>query len=139
MRRRFDQLLDLGELGGALRVDEVDALEVEHERTEPVDVRLCTARTRSSSASAVAKNRPPSIRSTATPGKRLVVGVLVEVAEHLRPRLATEQWHGRAASRRRSASRATATMPITTPGSTPADSTPTIAATAIQKSKRFTR
>ncbi len=29
--------------------------------------------------------------------------------------------------------------PITTPASTPADSTPTIAATAIQKSKRVTR
>ena len=30
-------------------------------------------------------------------------------------------------------------MPITTPASTPAESTPRMAAAAIQKSKRFTR
>ena len=54
-----------------------------------------SSRTRSSSASAVAKNRPPSKRSTDDARERLVAGVLVEVAEHLRAGLATEQRHRR--------------------------------------------
>ena len=54
-----------------------------------------SSRTRSSSASAVAKNRPPSRRSTAMPGNVSSRGVLVEVAEHLGPGLAAEQRHRR--------------------------------------------
>ena len=55
------------DLRRALGVDEVDALEVEHERPVGTAV-LGEPRTRSSSASAVAKKRPPSMRRTAMPG-----------------------------------------------------------------------
>ena len=98
-----------------------------------------TARTRSSSASAVAKNRPPSSRSDGDARERLVA----RDSRRARGRPACPA-RGRAAasaarSRRRRASRARATTPMTTPASTPAESTPTIAATAIQKSNRVTR
>ena len=49
-------------------------------------------RTRSSSASEVAKNSPPSSRTTATPGP-LVVGVLGQLAEDLGARLARQHRH----------------------------------------------
>ena len=79
-----------------------------------------SARTRSSSACEVAKNRPPSSRRVTTPGGASTTGIggLVETLMS------------------QSSERAT---PITTPASTPEDSTATIAATAIQKSKRATR
>ena len=58
---------DLGELRGALRVDEIHALEVEHDGVHPV----ASLRERADpllERVAVAKNRPPSRRTTTMPG-----------------------------------------------------------------------
>ena len=134
----FGELVDLPDLRRALGVDEVDALEIEHERA---------------ARSAVLGQRADAILERFGGGEeeaaveaqdhdareRLVGGVLVEVAEHLGPRLAAEQRHRRPRRDVDEPDRATATTPITTPASTPTESTPTIAATATQKSKRVTR
>ena len=84
------------ELRRSLRVDEVHALEVQHERVQVRLVRGRRSRTRSSSAPAVAKNSPPSMPDDRHAGIGLVVRVLVELAEHLRARLATQDRHRRA-------------------------------------------
>ena len=72
------------------------------------------------------------------PGNVSSLGVLVEVAEHLRPGSRPSSGIGgpgrdvhQPPERQRDADH--------DPASTPADSTPTIAATAIQKSNRVTR
>ena len=135
---RFGELVELGQLRRALGVDEVDALEVEHER------RRCGARPRR------ARGRDPRApRRWRRRGRRrcagrrsrerLVAGVLVEVAEDLGPGLPAEQRHRRPSSRRRRASRARARPRSPRRRARPTESTPTIAATATQKSNRVTR
>ena len=136
-RRRVGEVESSASFADALGVDEVDALEVEHHRAQRRVAVLAISRTRSSSASAVAKNSPPSRRSTASPGTSRRPGGL-EVAEHVGPGSRPSSGIG-GASRRRRASRARARRRCTTPARTPAESTPTIAAAAIQKSKRLTR
>ena len=66
---RSDQLVDLCELLGTLRIDERDRLEVEDTARSELGSSSVSARMRSSSAWLVAKKRPLSSRSTATPGK----------------------------------------------------------------------
>ena len=106
-------------------------------RTLGVD--RATSRTRSSRASEVAKNRPPSSRSTTRPGDLLV-------ARGARPapgRTASPAPARAAASRGRVATEISQSndrpIPTITPASTPNSSVPAMAATAIQKSKRCTR
>ena len=93
---------------------------------------------RFSSASAVAKNRPPSSRSTAMPSYVSSSGFSLEVAEHLRVRLAAEERHRRLrrdvdepAEREHDADHDA--------GEDAGREHATIAATAIQKSNRVTR
>ena len=73
------------------------------------------------------------------PSKRLVAGVLLDVAEHLGVGLATEKRHRRAAWRRRSASRARGSCRSRHRRGRPPRAQPRNAATAIQKSNRVTR
>ena len=93
---RLGDLVQLGQLRRPLRVDEIDAFEVEHDRVEPwARCSRITARTRSSSASAVAKKRPLSSRSTAIPGNVSSPGCSSSSRNDLRAGLAAEQRHPR--------------------------------------------
>ena len=88
-------LVELGQLRRALGVDEVDALEVEHERVQP---RLAVPDDR---ADAVVERLGGGEEQAAVetqhgdPRERLVAGVLVELAEHLGAGLAAEHRHPR--------------------------------------------
>ena len=88
------ELVDLGQLGRALGVDEVDALEIEHERAGAIAVL-------GQRADAILERLGGGEEEAAVEaqdgdaGERLVTRVLVEVAEDLRPGLAAEQGHRR--------------------------------------------
>ena len=129
--------VELVQLRRALRVDEVDALEVEHERTQLVPSlgELADAvLERLGGGEEEAAVEPQDVDAR----EGLVVGVLGEVAEHLRPGLAAEQRH-RGPGRDVDEPEERQDDADTTPASTPAESTPITAATATQKSNRVTR
>ena len=98
-------------------------------------VEWMTSRKRSSSASAVAKKRPPSSRITATPGNTWSPGCSSS-SRKTGPLLAPESRHARVATDTSQMSESP--IPMITPASTPKTSVPRIAATAIQKSNLCT-
>ena len=87
--------MDLRQLRGALGVDEVDLLEIEHER-------VCLPIVLGEFTDALLERLARGEKQTAIrtqhrdARERLVFGVLLEVAEHLRPDLAAQQRHRRA-------------------------------------------
>ena len=93
---RPGDLGELGELRRALRVDEVDALEVEDERAWSGGTLLADDRADAIVERLGGREEQAAVEAQhGDPRERLVAGVLVELAERLCARLAAQERHAR--------------------------------------------
>ena len=88
-------LAQLGELRRPLRIDEIDAFQVEHDRVH-LGLVLLDHRPQAPVERLGGGEEEPAVEpNDADPGERLVSGVLVQLAEHLGAGLTAEQRHPR--------------------------------------------